>query len=72
LDQIARRMFGLLSRAFHTELIALFLRSSDGRILRDYRLLEGKLNVVSVSVADHPIQPLLKEGRVRRISDSSP
>ncbi|MBK9781497.1 MAG: GAF domain-containing protein [Anaerolineales bacterium] len=71
LDQIARRMFGLLSRAFNTELIALFLRSSDGRILRDYRLLEGKLNVISVSVADHPIQPLLKEGRVRRISDSS-
>lgn len=71
LDQIARRMFGLLSRAFTTELIALFLRSSDGRILRDYRLLDGKLNVISVSVTDHPIQPLLKEGRVRRISDSS-
>lgn len=71
LDQIARRMFGLLTRAFNTELIALFLRSSDGRILRDYRLFEGKLNVVSISVVDHPIQPLLKEGRVRRISDSS-
>jgi signal transduction histidine kinase len=71
LDQIARRMFGLLSRAFTTELIALFLRSSDGRILRDYRLLDGKLNVISVSVTDHPIQPLLNEGRVRRISDSS-
>jgi signal transduction histidine kinase len=71
LDQIARRMFGLLSRAFTTELIALFLRSSDGRILRDYRLFDGKLNVISVSVVDHPIQPLLKEGSVRRISDSS-
>lgn len=71
LDQIARRMFGLLTRAFNTELIALFLKSSDGRILRDYRLFEGKLNVVSISVTDHPIQPLLKEGRVRRVSDSS-
>lgn len=71
LDQIARRMFGLLSRAFGTELIALYLRSSDGRILRDYRLFEGRVNVVSISSADHPIQPLLKEGRVRRISDSS-
>ncbi|MBI2333477.1 MAG: GAF domain-containing protein, partial [Chloroflexi bacterium] len=71
LDQIARRMFGLLTRAFNTELIAIFLKSSDGRILRDYRLLEGKLKVVSISVTDHPIQTLLKEGRVRRISDSS-
>jgi GAF domain-containing protein len=71
LDQIARRMFGLLSRAFNSELIALFLKSGDGRILRDYRLFDGRLNVVSVSVADHPIQPLLKEGRVRRISDLS-
>ncbi|MCK6540352.1 MAG: GAF domain-containing protein, partial [Anaerolineales bacterium] len=71
LDQIARRMFGLLTRAFSTELIALFLRSSDGRILREYRLYEGKLNVTSASVTEHPIQPFLKEGRVRRVSDSS-
>ncbi len=70
LDQIARRMFGLLSRAFNTELIALFLRSSDGRVLRDYRIFEGKLNVVSVSLAGHSIQPVLKEGRVRRIVDT--
>jgi len=70
LDQIARRMFGLLSRAFNTELIALFLRSGDGRVLRDYRMFEGKLNVVSVSLAGHSIQPVLKEGRVRRIVDT--
>ncbi len=71
LDQIARRMFGLLSRAFNTELIALFLTSSDGRILRDYRSLDGKLNVISVAAVDHPVLTLLKEGRVRRISDST-
>lgn len=70
LDQIARRMFGLLSRAFNTELIALFLRSSDGRVLRDYRTFEGKLNVINVSLAGHSIQPMLKEGRVRRIVDT--
>ena len=70
LDQIARRVFGLLSRAFNTELIALFLRSSDGRVLRDYRMFEGKLNVVSVSLAGHSIQPVLKEGHVRRIVDT--
>ncbi|MBK8615992.1 MAG: GAF domain-containing protein [Anaerolineales bacterium] len=70
LDQIARRMFGLLSRAFNTELIALFLRSSDGRVLRDYRMFEGKMNVISVSLAGHSIQPVLKEGRVRRVVDT--
>ena len=71
LDQIARRMFGLLARAFNTELIALFLRSSDGRILRDYRLFEGKMNVISVSLAGHAIQPFLsKDGRARLITDT--
>jgi GAF domain-containing protein len=33
--------------------------------------VEGKVSVISVSVAEHPIQPFLKEGRVRRVSDSS-
>jgi|CXWL01.1.fsa_nt_gi signal transduction histidine kinase len=71
LDQIARRMFGLLTRAFNTELIALFLRSSDGRILRDYRMFEGKLNVISVSLSGHSMQSVLKEGRVRRIAETT-
>lgn len=71
LDQIARRMFGLLTRAFNTELIALFLRSSDGRVLRDYRMFEGKLNVISVSLAGHSMQSVLKEGRVRRVAETT-
>lgn len=71
LDQIARRLIALLERAFNTELIALFLRSSDGRVLRDYRTIEGKLNVISLPASGHPIQSVLKDGRVRRISDSS-
>ncbi|MBK8428489.1 MAG: GAF domain-containing protein [Lewinellaceae bacterium] len=71
LDQIARRMFGLLTRAFNTELIALFLRSSDGRVLRDYRMFEGKLNVISVSLSGHSMEAILKEGRVRRIAETT-
>lgn len=70
LDQIVRRMFGLLARAFGTELIALFLRSSDGRILRDYRMFEGKLNVINITLAGHPVQSVLKEGRIRRIAEA--
>jgi len=70
LDQVARRTFGLLSRAFNTELIALFLRSSDGRIIRDYRLFEGKVNVTNVALEGHSIQSILKEGKVRRVLDT--
>lgn len=70
LDQIARRVFGLLARAFNTELISLFLRSSDGRVLRDYHMFDGKMNVMSVALAGHSIQSYLKEGRVRRMSAS--
>lgn len=70
LDQIARRVFGLLARAFNTELIALFLRSSDGRVLRDYRLLDGKMSVISLTLSGHPIQSVIKEGRIRRFKDS--
>jgi signal transduction histidine kinase len=71
LDQIARRMFGLLSRAFNTEWIALFLRSSDGRVLRDYRMVDGKLNAIDVALNGHPMQSILKEGRAFRFSDST-
>jgi signal transduction histidine kinase len=71
LDQIARRMFALLARAFNTELIALYLRSSDGRVLRDYRIFENKLNVISVPVEGHPIQSVLRDGRVRRVADAT-
>jgi len=70
LDQIARRVFGLLARAFNTELITLFLKSSDGRVLRDYHMLDSKMTVMSVSLGGHSIQPFLKEGRVRRVSDT--
>lgn len=70
LEQITRRMFGLLSRAFNTELIALFLRSTDGRFISDYRMFEGRMNVISMQLEGHAIQPLLKEGPVRRVRDA--
>ena len=71
MDQIARRVFGLLARAFGTELIALYLLSSDGRLLRDYRTLEGKVHAMSVTAASHPIYPNLMDGRLRRVSDTT-
>jgi hypothetical protein len=53
LDQIARRMFALLSRAFSTELIVLYLLSSDNRLLSEYRSSEGNMISTVQSADDH-------------------
>ena len=70
LDQIARRVFGYLARSFHTELIAMYIPSIDGRLVREYRNREGKFSTQTASQAGHPIVPYLRE-RVLRTSDSS-
>ncbi len=70
LDQIARRVFGYLERSFHTELIAMYLPSTDGRLLREYRNREGKFSTQVAALAGHPVQPWLR-GRILRISDAS-
>jgi signal transduction histidine kinase len=67
LDQIARRVFGLLSRSFGTELIALYLPSVDGRLVREFRTRDGKFNSQSSSFPGHPILPYL-DGRILRLS----
>ena len=70
LEQIARRMFGHLARSFDTELIALYLPSTDGRLVREFRNIGGKFSSQSTSLSGHPILPYLK-GRVLRVSDSA-
>jgi signal transduction histidine kinase len=70
LDQIARRMFGHLSRSFNTELIGLYLPSIDGRLVREFRNRDGKFNSQTTSLVGHHILPFLK-GRILRTSDSS-
>jgi len=67
LDQIARHMFALLSRAFGTELIILYLLSSDNRLLYEYRTSEGNM-ISSVQSADeHRIAPLLTNNQLIRL-----
>ncbi len=70
LDQIARRVFGHLARSFNTELIALYLPSIDGKLVREYRNRDGKFTAQSTSLAEHRVQPLLK-GRLTRLSDAA-
>ena len=69
LDQIARRMFALLSRAFGTELIGLYLLSSDNRLLNEYRSSDGNMTSTVRSADEHPIAPLLKGEQKVRLGD---
>jgi signal transduction histidine kinase len=69
LDQIARRMFALLSRAFGTELIVFYLLSSDSRLLTEYRTSDGDLISTVQSAADHRITPLLSGSQKVRLGE---
>jgi signal transduction histidine kinase len=69
LDQIARRVFALLSRTFGTELILLYLLSSDNRLLHEYRVVDGNMTSTLRSVEEHRIAPLLKTGQKLRLGE---
>lgn len=69
LDQIARRMFALLSRSFGTELIVLYLLSSDNRLLHEYRTSEGNMSSTVQSAGDHRIAPLLTGNQIFRLGE---
>lgn len=70
LDQIARRMFALLSRSFNTELIILYLLSSDGQLLNEYRNVEGDMLSTVQSAEEHRITPLIKAGQKVRLGEN--
>ena len=59
IDQIARRMFALLSRAFGTEMIVLNLFSTADHILQEYRMNDGNLVSMLRTSDGHPISHLL-------------
>jgi signal transduction histidine kinase len=71
LDQIARRVFAVLARALGTELIILYLLSSDNRILHEYRVKDGNMTSTLRSVEDHQIAPMLKSGQKIRLGDQT-
>ena len=72
LEQIARRVFDLLARAFKTDKIILHLLSVDGRLIREYDNRAEKLVPLNLELRKHPIASFLKAGRVRRISSADP
>ena len=69
LDQIARRMFALLSRAFGTEMIVLDLLSFDDHVLQEYRQSDGNLISMLRSVDGHPVAGLLVSDQKVRLSE---
>jgi signal transduction histidine kinase len=69
LDQIARRMFALLSRAFSTELIVLYLLSSDNRLLIEYRTNDGNMISSVQSAEEHRIMPVLSSHQKTRLNE---
>lgn len=70
LDQIARRVFAILSRAFGTELIILYLLSSDSRLVHEYRVTDGNMTSTLRSVEEHRITPLLRHGGTIHLGES--
>jgi len=71
LDQIARRVFALLSRAFSTEFILLYLLSSDNRLLHEYRTVDGDMISTLRSTQEHRIAPLLKGEKKVRLGETN-
>ena len=69
LDQIARHMFALLSRAFGTELIILYLLSSDNRLLSEYRTSEGNMIASVQNAQEHRIAALLNSNQLMRLGE---
>jgi signal transduction histidine kinase len=70
LDQIARRMFALLSRALSTELIILYLLSSDNHILHEYRMKDGNMTPTPQNAEEHIVAPLLAAGQKMRLGEA--
>jgi signal transduction histidine kinase len=69
LDQIARRVFAILARTFGTELIILYLLSSDNQVLHEYRVKDGNMTSTLRSVDEHRIAPLLKSEQKVRLGE---
>lgn len=68
IDQIARRVFALLARAFQTEISSLYLMSTDERMVREYKNDDGKVVVKAAGLVGHPMAELFKGGQITRLN----
>ena len=70
LNQIVRRVFELLGRTFNTKYAALFLLSSDGRTLREYRNRDRRTAPRTEFLEGHPISGFVRQGQNLRIENA--
>jgi signal transduction histidine kinase len=68
IDQIARRVFALLARAFQTEVSSLYLMSTDERMVREYKNDDGRVIVNTAGLVGHPMAELFKGGQITRLN----
>jgi signal transduction histidine kinase len=69
--QISKRVFALLSRAFQTEDLSLFLLSTDERTVREYRNEKGKVGSTIESLIGHHLADAFREGAIRHLNRES-
>lgn len=69
LEQVAQRVFALLQRAFHTDLISLFLLSSDNATINHYHHVDGNVVVRSLSWQSLSMLQALGGGAVLRLNN---
>ncbi|MDK1118773.1 MAG: GAF domain-containing protein [Anaerolineae bacterium] len=68
IDQIAQRVFALLARAFRTEVCGLYLISTDERTIREYRNVNGNVNLNITGLSNHPVIKLSNREQIRQLS----
>ena len=67
LEGIARRVFDLLARIFGTELITLYLLSTDARMLREFYNRDRRLLPRLNDLSGHPMAKFLSQPRLLRL-----
>lgn len=70
LEQIARRVLALLSRAFDTDLLSLYIVSNEPRRMREYHNRAGKFISAHAEFGGHPQADVLMGGKIVRIPDT--
>jgi signal transduction histidine kinase len=64
-EQLARRVFALLTRAFQIEKIDLHLLSTDHRVVREYHTDGSEFSSNIVSLAGHPLEHEIRKGKLQ-------
>ncbi len=70
IEQIARRVFALLARAFQTENSSLYLISTDELklMVREYHNDDGKLTMANTGLIGHPLEKWFKGSQIAHLS----